>query len=145
MFGFRKASDGKELDRVGEHLRNFGYDLTEYGSTFAPLFIKNGFKEAEVACHFAHVTLARDALDAGDNFMLLVVGLRLHGMTLLEVLKEYKDAGYLRREHWERAAKSIYNAITPSKEQIPGIQALLADPISGTERVATSRLDYSTN
>lgn len=143
MFGFRRASDGNELVRVGEHLACFGYDLTEYGSAFARNFLKHGFKEAEVACHFAHLTLARDVLEAGDDFVLLVGGLRIHGQTLLEFLKKYKDAGKLREEHWERAARSVYQSITLSEQQIPNIQALLSDPLSGTDRLATSRIDYS--
>jgi hypothetical protein len=144
MFGFRRASDGNELVRVGEHLAYFGYDLTEYGSAFARLFLKNGFKESEVACHFAHLTLARDVLEAGDDLFLLVGGLRMHGQELLGVLKKYKDTGKLRDEHWDRASRSIYQSITLSEQQIPNIQALLRDPISGAQRLATSRIDYST-
>jgi hypothetical protein len=80
------------LQEVVKHLRVMGYDLTPYGMAVAMASVSSDYNEVEVASHIAHVTLARDVREAGADILKLT-GYVPHGMALLEVLKEYKDAG----------------------------------------------------
>ena len=80
------------LAGVVKHLRVMGYDPTPYAMGVALLSLQSGYKVVEVASHIAHVTLALDVREAGNDINKLNRYF-LHGMALLEKLKEYKDAG----------------------------------------------------
>lgn len=116
-----------------------GYDPTPYGIGVALLSLQSGYNHVEVASHIAHVTLARDVREAGNDFVKLI-GYRPHGVALLEVLKQYKDAGAMHPTQWQNDARAIMGIITVDREQEAWLAKVLSDPMAGKQRLATSRV-----
>jgi hypothetical protein len=127
------------LADVVKHLRIMGYDPTPCGIGVALLSLQSGYNHVEVASHIAHVTLARDVREAGNDFVKLI-GYSPHGMALLEVLKQYKDAGAMHPTQWQNDARAIMGIITVDSEQETWLAKVLADPVAGKQRLATSRV-----
>lgn len=132
-----KASD--DLAAVAKHLKSMGYDLTPYGGGVALAQLASGYNVVEAASHLAHVTLARDVRDAGDNIEKLVAFVP-HGMALIEVLTQYKDAGAMHPTQWQNDARAVMGIITVDEQQEKWLTQVLSDPVAGAQRVATSRL-----
>jgi hypothetical protein len=127
------------LGEVLKHLRIMGYDPTPYGIGVALLSLQSGYNRVEIASHLAHVTLARDVREALGDFVKLI-SYHTHGMALLEVLKQYKDARAMHPTQWQNDARAIMGIITIDTEQEAWLSKVLSDPVAGKERVATSRV-----
>jgi hypothetical protein len=126
------------LGEVLKHLRIMGYDPTPYGVGVALLSLQSAYNRVEIASHLAHVTLARDLREAGNDIEKLNHYF-LHGMALLDVLKQYKDAKAMHPTQWQNDARAIVGIITIDSEQEAWLAKVLSDPVAGKERVATSR------
>jgi hypothetical protein len=137
--GRTRRRRAKESADVVKHLRIMGYDPTPYGIGVALVSLQSGYNEVEVASHIAHVTLARDVRESGDDFVKLI-GYRSHGMALLKVLKEYKDARAMHPTQWQNDAHAIMGIITVDSEQEAWLAKVLSDPVAGKQRLATSRV-----
>jgi hypothetical protein len=131
-----KNSGAETLAEVAKHLRVMGYVPTPYGTGVAILSLKSGYNPVEVASHMAHVTLALEVREAGDDFDKLQL-LFFRGMALLEILKEYKDAGAMHPTQWQNDAMAVMGIVTVNDEQEKWLARVLNDPVAGKERLAT--------
>lgn len=124
------------IARVSLHVESMGYTLTDAGAAVALLECMNGYSEYQAASHIAHVTLARDAQEAGDDLMKLVQ-LPLHARHILAVLNRFKAAGVMSDEHCQQDAHAALRLSTLDQYQAEWIAKVLSDPIAGKERLAT--------
>lgn len=129
------------IGAVEVHLKNMGYDLTPYGAGVALLELESGYNAVETASHISLTTLAFDVREAGTDIEKLMQFVP-HAMTLLEVLKSYKDKGMMNLTQWQNDANAIARVSTVDEHQEEWIEKVLSDPIAGKERLATSRVDY---
>ena len=123
------------------HLRNMEYDLTPYGAGVALLELESGYNAVETASHISLTTLALDVREAGTDIEKLMRFVP-HAMTLLEILKSYKEKGMMNPTQWQNDANAIARVSTVDEHQEEWIEKVLSDPIAGKERLATSRVDY---
>jgi hypothetical protein len=96
-------------------------------------------KLPQVASHLAYVTLALDVREARNDFLKLM-GYVSHGMALIKVLKEYKNARAMHPTQWQNDAHAIIGIITVDGQQEAWLARVLSDPVAGKERLATSRV-----
>lgn len=129
------------LDDVIAHLKNMGYDLLPHGTAVALLELKSGYNAVETASHIAHVTLARDIRDAGQNTMKLVAFVP-HAQALIEVLTRYKNNGKMHPTQWQNDCRAILGIVMVDANQLQWLEKVLSDPVSGAERLAKSRIEY---
>lgn len=141
MFGiFRKKSLGQanpsfSIQGVEKHLQAMGYTLLQHGAGVALLELKSGYSEVDIASHIALTTLALDVRESGSDIMKLT-DLHSHGMTVLQVLKSYKDRGAMNPTQWQNDSNAVFNIITVNERQKEWVAKVLSDPVAGKERLA---------
>ena len=128
------------LNVIAEFLRWMGYDLTPYGAGVALLEAESGYGNCEIASHLALTTLALDVREAKMDIEKLAL-LYVHGMELLNLLKEYKDTGRMDPTQWTNDATAIFGIANISEQQAERVAKVLSDPVAGKSRLATSRIE----
>jgi hypothetical protein len=124
------------------HLRDMAYVPTPQGIDVIFMQLSSGYSEAEAASHIAVVTMARDLKETGSDLFALM-NFVPHARLILEHLKAYKDGGLMREEIWRNDSTAIGKLSMVPTERDQWIARVLIDPVSGKNRLANSRIDYS--
>jgi hypothetical protein len=149
MFGLfrrrkREQPSSDPIARVAAHLEAMGYKLTPYGVGVALLGAQSGYSEVETASHIALTTMARDIKEAGTDIAKLIAFLP-HGRAILEMLKQYKDAGLMHPTQWQNDANAFYGIMMVNAHQQEWVDQVLSDLVAGKERLATRCIKYASD
>jgi hypothetical protein len=137
----REQPSSDPLDQVAAHLEAMGYKLTPYGAGVALLGTESGYSVVETASHIALATMARDIKEAGTNVAKLIAFMP-HAGAILELLKEYRDAGMMHPTQWQNDANAFYRIMKIDEHQKEWVAQILSDPVAGKERLATRCIKY---
>ena len=74
----------------------------------ALLEVQSGYSPAGAASHIALTTMALDIQSAQRDFVKLM-GFYNHAITLIKVLKEYRDKKMMRDSIWQNDAQALYH------------------------------------
>lgn len=148
MLGFlkKKREQGRQDDNqifaVSAHLKYMGYDPTPYGSGVSLYIHRSGYNEVETAAYIALTTMALDIKEAGHSS---IIGIHIffHARTLLEILKDYKEKGMIHPTEWQGLSTAFFRLATPDAQQNEWVERILSDPVTGKERLARSRINYT--
>ena len=136
--GLEPFEKGNPASEVGEHLKMMGYDLTPYGAAVALLQVQSGYSPVEAASHIALTTMALDIKGAERDFVKLM-GFYNHAITLIKVLREYRDKKMMRDSIWQNDTQALYHIARFDLQSAEWIGKILSDPIAGKERLANTR------
>lgn len=139
MFWKRRKKPNKKMIRDAEkHLKHLGYDLTPEGGTLATMSQMSGYNAVEAASYISLLTLARDVDEAGLNIEKLAAFMP-RAMTMLKVLKFYKDKGMMREELWKNDSSAIWGVVALGEGQRQWVSTVLNDEIRNMGRLANFR------
>lgn len=132
MFGLfrrwkREQASSEPIARVAAHLEAMGCKLTPYGAGVALLGSRSGYSDVETASHIALTTMARDIKEAGTDIAKLIAFVP-HGRAILEMLKEYKDAGMMHPTQWQNDSNASYGIMMINEHQQDWVNQILSDP-----------------
>ena len=125
------------IELVEMHLKRMGYDLLPRGFGVAWISLESGYSTAETASHIAFTTMALDVKESKDDIDKLAF-LALCGKKILLLLKEFKDSGEMHPAQWQNDSNALSHIVNLDKDQLDWVNTILADPISGKERLAVS-------
>ena len=109
-----------------KHLKHLGYEMAPDGIGVAMLSRMSGYSAVETASNISVLTLARDVNEAGRDIEKLSK-LAVRAMTMLKVLKFYKDKGMMREESWKNDSAAVFGLAGrgPGENQQQWISAVL--------------------
>jgi len=127
------------IELVEKHLKRMGYNLLPYGFGVAWISLESGYSPAETASHIAFTTMALDVKESKDDFRKLIA-LVDRAKNILLLLKEFKDSGEMHPAQWQNDSNALFHIVNIDKDQLDWVNTILADPISGKERLAVSAI-----
>lgn len=131
------SEKNEAIELVEKHLKRMGYNLLPYGFGVAWISLESGYSPAETASHIAFTTMALDVKESKDDFRKLIA-LVDRAKNILLLLKEFKDSGEMHPAQWQNDSNALFHIVNIDKDQLDWVNTILADPISGKERLAVS-------
>jgi hypothetical protein len=131
------SEKNEAIELVEKHLKRMGYDLLPHGFGVAWISLESGYSPAETASHIAFTTMALDVKESKDDIDKLAF-LACRGLNILLLLKEFKDSGEMHPAQWQNDSNALFHIVNIDKDQLDWVNTILADPISGKERLAVS-------
>ena len=136
MFDFlKKTAASNPLEQFKEHLKQLGYEATDYGLKLAQQQLDESVEPLLLAIRFAYTTMAYDLQQSGAAAT-AVLRFRPQATDILKVLEEYKQHELLTIRQWQEFQDTIVAISAINEHQEAKVKQVLADTEFGSQRLA---------